>query len=146
MSGCDHNKCLRDGCQTCCYCEEPLREKTLTPDQIKEAREIIADYRYGNAYDFRPLVAQALDEVERLQDENWKLVEEAHRLENMSAEITELRADVERLQTAHDYSANENQKLRAVAEAAEKMLAEDFGVSDLEIALKAWRGGAYLCA
>lgn len=26
MSGCDHEKCLRDGCETCCYCGLHLKK------------------------------------------------------------------------------------------------------------------------
>ena len=27
MSGCNHDKCLRDGCPSCCYCQRDLQVK-----------------------------------------------------------------------------------------------------------------------
>ena len=38
MSGCNHDKCLRDGCSSCCYCNSELRQKT-TKEFIEQVRK-----------------------------------------------------------------------------------------------------------
>lgn len=127
----------------------------MSPEQITQARALIARRRDDGvrsdivfAHEARALLEEAIDEVERLQEFTDNL---NRQISEILDEKAKLRADVKMFKIALELergrlaeSEDECEKLRAVAEAAEKCAHDKGGIlylHDLKEVLKAWRGG-----
>lgn len=118
----------------------------MTPEQVKAARDIIADYRYSDAAGFRERLAEALDEIDKLSTAGLYACKDLVSAWQDNAEIRnqleQQRALLrEREGPAGAAMINEILILRTVAEAAEAIYECDNVKNDAKLAaaLKEWR-------